>query len=439
VNERFDYIPNKRDRITDEDAAKSSQKGLSRRGFLKGAGAFLINATPGASLGMEAGLRFPDLVVWFAERQSRMRFERWEGFSPKQRENLIEKEVQIFGAFMRSPEGQRILNEGTDEELFTLIKSSPPFLRDHIRDTKFDISKEKWPSVAVGRHFIDGIPQTRTLKHDPKEIFSFYNGNGFFIKPNMFLTNWHVVEGSMKERSQGVPHEVALRLMETRYASSKDVDVIAIQFPESTRGIERSPILAFDRKATEHDIQDELVFTAGIDPDSTADPDGTKIYPSMIIPLTQHVKSFIARCNNLEESSLSDLGNFTYLMAPGESMKWQTSPQTGSRLLDTALGLEVDFTYPRAGGTSGSPILRQNGEVVGINRASVTIEYQGMCIELGFGVSARSISEAISGGMLYEVPTPQGKSDRLHVAGKSREPSQTIEGIIRNGGGYADH
>ena len=57
----------------------------------------------------------------------------------------------------------RILEAGTDEEIFALLRLAPPILREHISGTKYDIPKENWPSVAVRSSFVPELPVFETL------------------------------------------------------------------------------------------------------------------------------------------------------------------------------------------------------------------------------------------------------------------------------------
>ena len=423
-----DFAPEKRDRWSEPGKKSEGKKGISRRRFLQGAASLVADASIASTLGVEALLQLPDLVAWDQERTNRLRFDRWKEYSLEQREHLIESEVRIVGDFIRSREGQRILHEGTDDELFTLISSLPPFLREHLSKTKFDIPKGRWPSVAIGRQFVGEVPEIRRFEHGPREIYDFYCGNGFFVGPRTLLTNWHVAEYSMmNEGDQGVPKHIASNLQSSY--TSLAADVIALQFPKGTGP--QSPVLPFSPRLLDEHIAGRLIRVAGLDPDESAASDGTKVFPSVALPITRRLHEFFEQYGPKSDRPDKQMGDFVYLAPPGESFGRRLPSVSGSRLLDRMLRQDQAEKYMRMGGTSGSPVLLEDGRVAGINRAAGVLYYKGMCLDLGVFESAERMGQAISKGMVYDIPMPAQKSDRLDVARSSKSSPRTIEDIIR--------
>lgn len=375
---------------------------LSRRGFLKGALATSALSAIGGSLGAEAILREKDFSVWLKERASRMRYEEWPELSPEEKEQRIDTEVHIYGDFIRSAEGKRILEFGTDEEIFSLLKAMPAILREHVRDTKYDVSTDRWPSLAVGDYFNeDDTLQVLDVHHEPKELYAFYVGNGFAIDASTYLTNWHVIRDQARRYCEyyNIP-KASLIPYEENY--DLGLDVVATSFPNKRNDqIEYPTSMPACLTLNDDDVHGKFIRIAGIDPDETADNDGIKIYPSIAIRMTPRL------CELFGGQYL--LNSFLYALPPGEGMERAMPSETGLRLLDFVTEKGSDVKGFRAQGTSGSPVLLDS-EVIGINHSVIDLEREGLCLEFGFFNGPDAIQKALGAGMVYQPLTTEDRT-----------------------------
>ncbi|MDO8561811.1 MAG: hypothetical protein Q7S05_03215 [bacterium] len=380
-----------------------TQGQLSRRNFLKQATSIGTPALLGGLLGgsiVEGFYRLVDFTAWSSDRTRRMRFERFGGLSPKEREQIIAAEVQQARSFLRSQEGKRILESGTDDEIFSLLTSLPTLLREHIAGTSYDIPKEKWPSVAVGITS-RGMPYVLGLNNSPKTIAGKYHGNGVFVAPDTMLTNWHVIA---KQNEQDLAVSSPLAAQESsrlqNLYKSKNIDAVYIHFrgPVTLESSTSTPtVLPFSSAISDADVSGNLITVAGIDPDKSAASDGTKIYPSIAVPVTKRIHTFLEHYAGCGKENFVENG-FVYIAPPGESAPRPFPSPSGSRLLDVLQDRDPDARMNLMQGTSGSPVL-MNGKLVGINHRRGDIEYKGLGLDVGFFHGPDALRKAREYGM----------------------------------------
>lgn len=422
--ERF---PSRKSGSTSEPRTKDMRTGasreeptlLSRRQFLRAAvGGVAVTASG------EALLRAKDFVRWRQERGERMRFDRWEGLSPREREERIDAEVRHSGAFIQSGEGRRVLESGSNEELFKLLQLMPPILREHIDGTRYEIPRSEWPSINIGGTFDGDVPRIETAAgyEGPARSWSLAEsgyGNGFFVDERSFLTNIHVlaqglVDHLSHEKNRAVSEvRTYNRLM--RVLHEDNLDIVRVVVP-ADRNV-RSRVLPLGSMPKSADVHGSFVRVAGIDPDQRAAADGTKIYPSIAIRATRRLADFIAAhaAGGYAPFAHGDrlFGNsFVLLMPPGETIAHPPASATGSRLVDLVLDEPVGSEQMYHHGMSGSPALTAEGTLAGIFYGGLTVSYGGRCTDIGFFLGPDEIRRSQEIGMTYDVEKFRGAAER---------------------------
>jgi len=333
-----------------------------------------------------------------------MRFERFGGLSAKEREKIIAAEVEQAHSFLRSQEGKRILESGTDDEIFTLLTSMPALLREHIASTSYDIPKEKWPSVAVGVSSKSGEPFALGLNFGSATIAELYRANGVFVAPDVLLTNWHVFTRQNEQAlTISVPaiHEAPDI---QRLYDSQSIDAVYVHFnkPVTLEKPTSFPtIMPLSPALSDADVSGNLVTVAAIDPDQSAASDGTKIYPSVAIPMTKRLRTFIEQYGEGAGEFIQN--GFMYIAPPGESAFRPYPSKSGSRFLDELRGHDSTAHMAFIQGTSGSPVL-MNGKLIGLNHRRSNIEYKGIGLDVGFFHGPDALRNARESGMETFVP-----------------------------------
>lgn len=400
---------------------------LDRRKFLKGIlQTAAVAAVPVSILG-ESHLRAPDFQIWQRERSERMRFDRLNGLAPAEREKLISKEVNEVGAFIRGPEGKRILESGTDDEIGALLTILPPLLREHIEGTKFDTTREQWPSVVINagewKNFIpDLIGRGNSRETLSKRLSGHPHGNGFYLNNKTIVTNVHVPAvafshlkkylGSFPQNEINKNAQAKLDAITDR-SQEAGIDIMTLSLPDDH--IPAATLQMTPDKHTNADIQGRLIVAAGMKPDDTSAPDGTKVYPSIAIRVTPHLANFIYR-HSIEPGLVRKpeqtdtqkeeirtpavdpiTKSFLYLLPPGESTRHREASLTGSRLLDRVLQKGEPQYMPdlHASGMSGSPVL-MDGDIVGINHRVNSLAFKNTCFDVCFFHGPDEIKEALN-------------------------------------------
>jgi hypothetical protein len=396
---------------------------LDRRKFLKGMLQTAAVAAVSAPILEEARLSAPDFQIWQRERSERMRFDRFSGLAPAERERIITKEVEEVGAFIRGPEGKRILESGTDDEIGALMTILPPLLHDHIKGTRYDIDKDHWPSTVVNvSHWKRFTPQIEP-DHSSRETLNKHlgddkYGNGFLVDEQTLVTNQHVVGAaipSLKEFLQKtepgneINHRAQTQLDSIAHRTDETgIDVATLQIPTDSPFLQHT----HNKLTSLHndDIHGRLVITTGIKPDDSSERDGTKVYVAMAIRVTPHLTDFLARHNidpaptgrpippHLKNKVIDPSSrSFIHLLPPGESTRHRTPSETGSRLLDQIIGKPApEFKKDvHASGMSGSPVLMGN-EVVGINHRITNIAFKNTCFDIAYFHGPDELRESIN-------------------------------------------
>lgn len=293
------------------------------------------------------------------------------------REALIDAEVASVGNFLRSTEGKRILESGTTEEIWKMLIMMPPLIREHIRGTKYDIATGEWPSVRLSRSLV-GASQTHKLgDRFPMQSY----GNGFYTGRGTLTTNWHVLGGlvgNLRSRNRF-----------NQLSDTHGLDIVHVEFPENH--IEaHGPQKILSYMGRDEDVHGTLITVAGIDPDSTAGKDGTKLYPSLAVRMTPRLVDFFAptRIGSARNEMIrAELGNsFMFILPPGENES------------------RDDMSMP-IHGMSGSPVISA-GTVAGILQAGMngrTVNKQlGLEINIGFFHGPDAIKKAKDIGLTYK-------------------------------------
>src|SRR3989344_5759017 len=120
-----------------------------------------------------------DFDRYLYERKKRLQLNKLSTLSPEKKESLIDAEVSRVREFVLGPEGRRILESGSTDELWMLITMLPPILREHIAGTKYDVSPKAWPSVVIPRSStaaLNVLELSQVKKVNPKSY-----GNGFYV------------------------------------------------------------------------------------------------------------------------------------------------------------------------------------------------------------------------------------------------------------------
>ncbi len=331
----------------------------SKRGFLKGAAALGGAVLIGAATVAEHNIGMEESEVKARETSAAKRFERYEEGGIAEREFALERDIDLYGNSYRGDETWRILERGSDEEIFKLLVSLPAISRKAIRGTTYDIPSSDWPSVMVGSVGPDvRIAQINDLGSLP-DVFKFHTGNAVMIAYDEMLTNVHVIE----ERKQIFLDEFGTYVDQLQELGTKrSIDLGRVKVPARKLLRPTTPrILRPDHSLTANDVHGRFIRVAGLDSDYTADPDHTKIYPSLAIRVTPRLAEFLHRYGEDEEKKMDPamLNSFLYLAPAGEAITRRGPSKTGSRLLDTFAQRPFDLMA----GMSGSPVLGRNDEL----------------------------------------------------------------------------
>ncbi|MBV9159241.1 MAG: twin-arginine translocation signal domain-containing protein [Candidatus Kaiserbacteria bacterium] len=354
-----------------------SRRNLLRAGAAMGAAAALEKPTEAAAafLGLTSEVD--------AERKNRMRFERnWNAMPATEREQLIDAEVKRAQDFIRGPEGRRILESGTDDELFKLINAMPPLLRAHVKGTKYDVSTSEWPSVSHSYALRSAAPVTKSINSGPVTIGATEKGNGAYLNARNYLTDWHVVEASPEYRPyfpDATTYENLKKLSEQHA-----LDVVHIEMPYNNQKVNEmsKPV---DLLLNNNEVHGEIVAAAGLDADATAAADGTKLYPSIAVRVTPHLAKFLGKYARYKDRDVRFAENsFIIIAPPGECV-------------DRNDGGEW---YRYIQGMSGCPVMK-GGKMAGCMHRGGLLSYNGLSIDFGLFHGPDEIRQARRIGLKF--------------------------------------
>jgi hypothetical protein len=298
--------------------------------------------------------------------------------SVREREAFIDSRIAPVSEFIRGPEGKRILENGSTEELWDLIGKLPALLPEHIKDTQHDVPLSEWPAVV--------IPDSPTLsprlfdtaevkKNRPRQY-----GNGFFLDTGSLVTNWHVYGSNVS-----MPGPENRRLNELYRENA--LDIVHVELPKS---LQRPNVKPLRGSETNDSIHGSLVVVAGIDPDTTA-PAGVKLYPSMAVQVTPALAElFTSRPKDSVRGAHARAlltKSFLLLLPPGAT----ASPDGLQPAPDS--------------GMSGAPVMK-SGSLAGIYRSSMNgvVVRKGVQYSIGFFHGPEEIKKAREAGHVYKVP-----------------------------------
>jgi len=320
--------------------------------------------------------KLDEFQQYLVDRKARLQLDKLSTFSPEKKEALIDAEVARVREFVRGPEGKRILENGTDDEVWMLITMLPPIIREHIAGTKYDVSPTAWPSVVIpdsGTAALDVVDLSRIKQMNPKSY-----GNGFYVDSKTLVTNLHVLGG------RSIPAREAARL--ELAAQTNALDIVYATLPKGNVAVSK-PLSMQD---TNDSVHASFVTIAGIKPDSTAAADGTKLYPGIAIRMTPNLSRFLfgdpqASLRSLQRDAFLK-NSFMVVLPPGE---------TGSR----------DGRRSPSDGMSGSPVLK-SGSLAGIFRSGINgrLQHRGLLYDIGFFHGPDEIKKAREVGLMYKVP-----------------------------------
>ncbi len=370
----------------------------------------MLAATTAAPIAVEGYMRLREFRDWADDRVRRLRFDtEWKHLPSMEREEKITSEINHTTQFINGREGRRILESGSDHELFTMIRSLPCFLREHLKGTKYDILKEDWPSVAYSRTGGEQLSsRILSVASGPERIGELYSGNGVFVAQDTLLTNWHVYHsrfgGSLSYSSMTTGSDRGLSPDEIYKRRGLDAVYVHFDSLDMPYGSANSPkICPLSPARHDSDVTGRFVQVACLDPDESSANDGTKLYPSIAIPVTKRVLEFLNRYQGSTGTFIKSVEHsFLYISPPGESRMRRSAAESGSRLLD-----DVRRVNPRESsrmqGTSGSPVMME-GELVGLNCSVGEISYEGVTLDLGFFLGPDALREAHKLGMRVTYP-----------------------------------
>ena len=340
-----------------------------------------------AVLALEAFLRAPDALSYLDDLKQHAKFRRpgFEKLSSEERERHIREEAAAAEKLIRSTEGQRILERGTDEEIFALLDAMPKILRSHIRGTSFDVPKDEWPSVGMGFSTTDDFALVFPSSSF-EEIRGKVKANAVFVGPNKILTNLHVLSGL------GV-HVPELEKLWHEHG----IDAVYITVPSTAPRIspDRLKIRAVSKK-TDSELHGTFIKIPSLHAGDTADAEGTKQSISTCIRLNKRLAGFLERCTRRKIEWKEIRNCFLYITQPGESALRFRPSHTGSRLLDTIVSARLPDVYARSQGVSGSPVLPEpdDGTVVGLDALSAPMWLGEASLDCGIFYGPDSLRNA---------------------------------------------
>lgn len=379
-------------------------------------------AAVGAAAGGELALRIPDFTyAWLKDRIRENTFKRWEKIPLAERADAFEKVAKEFQEFVRSSEGTRILESGTDQELFDFLRAIPAIDQEVLRGTRLDFPLDKWPSVAFSSKQLT-VP---TTAKDAQRLKESTYGNAVLIAKNTLLTNWHVLKNHL-QNAESEPHPNAEReRIEKIYRDSGyyDAALVTVTDPDAFKSLIEAgaQIFPLSRKSNA-ELQGSSVCVPSIDKDPNSRADGTKIRHSAAIQATAHLARFIIKYSDYpidDEDGIKYrvkrlVGKYLTIGNPGGEIKGVDESRTGSRVVDSLLrdGLpKMNQVFDK--NTSGSPAL-QNGEVVGTHYSGDLVKFKQNYppLEISFFVGGPDIRAATERGQRYttnKLPvTPSG-------------------------------
>lgn len=412
------------------------EKLLSRRSLLRLAIARALTGTAVFSLAAEAIVRPKDIEIFGDEIRERQRLAPWGELQPPQREEAIGAAVDAVGGFIRSAEGKKILNEGTDEQLFEFFKMLPHFLPEHITDTKYEIKKENWPSVLIetgsyhdGRAVIHTIDTPNLGRIASRTGY----GNAFYMDEETIITNVHVGDGIINNAADEVRSLRDPFTMEDvtaeedrimRGSGEEGIDVMAFKIPPRRFSAHWNPY-SFAHNLSNEDVEGKLVTLAGIDFDESAEADGAKLCPSIAIRVTPHLARFLARyCKKVSVGPLL-LNSFIYIKPPGQARERDSSSESGSRIIDEILGIKPQKDIRYSQGTSASPIVMDK-KIVGINHAGSILKYKDHIWDVGFFHGPEETQKIFDLGMVFDTEHAQTVISELRTLAEKKGNTSVV-------------
>ena len=356
---------------------------ITRRDFL-GAGA-AVAAVGALGWGLDKAIELnterslDNFDRYLLERKRRLQLDKLSTFSPEKREALIDAEIARVREYVLGEEGKRILESGSDDEIWMLITMLPPMLREHITGTKYDVSAKEWPSVVIPRSDTAGPHTVELAQAKQSNVAAF--GNGFYMGPNTLVTNWHVLGNEVRDISDRESDRLEL------VAQQNALDIVYAELPGVHGASAPEPLVIRD---TDDSVHASFVTIAGIKPDATAAADGTKLYPAMALRMTPRLADFFSgspkeSLRGQQERAFYK-NSFMFVMPPGEAAY-------------------PDGRRSPSDGMSGSPVLK-SGSLAGMFRSAINgrIGHHGLWYDIGFFHGPDEIKRARDVGLVYNVP-----------------------------------
>ena len=257
-------------------------------------------------------------------------------------------------AFIRSEEGRRILENGSDEEIGNLLLSLSGALQEEVAASEMDPVKKfkTFPSLVIEEGFLGSSLDMR--ENNPN--LGHVQANAFRISSDLIMTNKHVsgVRGDLIFATDRGGPDVAI------YRVSDSVK----------KNIAQAPILHFTGN-DDTGLLGARITVAGNDRDEMSLPDGTKRITSLMVPATPHVINFLKK----------------YTMAQVSKKSWEENKANSYIILlhsGTWMYTSNNRHVVEAAGMSGSPALFDNGDVAGIISSRIPVNIQGVVAGIGF-------------------------------------------------------